>query len=121
VSSRSSTSKTPPPEPTPAEKPTPAPEEEQLAATPEEARTQEQQDTEAAQKAVAEAKGKPGERTQVGGTVLVDGQPVGYTREGALSATKGGPVDPTVMPPELAPEGSEPKSPPDVITRADAP
>lgn len=117
----SSTSSKSTPDPAPAEKPVPAPEEEQLAKTEEEARAQEQQATEAAQKAIAEGKGAPGERTQVGGTVLVDGQPVAYTREGALSATKGGPIDPTVMPPELAPEASEPKERPDMITRADTP
>jgi hypothetical protein len=39
-------------------------------------------------------------REQQGGTLLEDGRPVGYTRFGALSASKGGPVDPTILPEE---------------------
>jgi hypothetical protein len=41
-------------------------------------------------------------RTQLGGTILEDGRPVGYTRDGALSATKGGVKDPTILPVEPA-------------------
>jgi hypothetical protein len=38
------------------------------------------------------------EREQKGGTILEEGRPVAYTREGALSAVPGGPPDPTILP-----------------------
>jgi len=35
---------------------------------------------------------------QAGGTVLLDTGHVAYTNEGAVSATPGGPIDPTIIP-----------------------
>jgi|SRR5215213_8075150 len=37
-------------------------------------------------------------REQKGGTIYEDGRVVGYTKEGALAATQGGPVDSSIQP-----------------------
>lgn len=37
-------------------------------------------------------------REQKGGVIYEDGRPVGYTKDGALAAVEGGPLDSTVQP-----------------------
>jgi len=62
-------------------------------------------DTAGAGEATADTpKGTTVEREQLGGTILLGGRVAGYTREGALSATEHGPLDPTVLPEEPAEE-----------------
>ena len=55
---------------------------------------------------------------QAGGTILLDNGQVGYTAEGAVSATPGGPLDPSIIPGQFeeAPAGQM-----RMIDRASAP
>lgn len=49
----------------------------------------------------------PGERIQLGGTIIEGGRAIGYTRKGALSAVPGGPPDPTILPPGYEAGGAQ--------------
>jgi hypothetical protein len=56
---------------------------------------------------------------QAGGTILLDTGQVAYTQEGAVSATPGGPLDPTIIPGQF--EGEAPPPGVRMVDRAEAP
>ena len=56
---------------------------------------------------------------QAGGTILLDTGHVAYTQEGAVSATPGGPLDPTIIPGQF--EGEAPPPGVRMVDRASAP
>ena len=56
---------------------------------------------------------------QAGGTILLDTGQVAYTQEGAVSATPGGPLDPTIIPGQF--EADAPPPGVRMVDRASAP
>lgn len=62
-----------------------------------------------------------GAPAQEGGMKVDEAGRVTYTREGAVSATEHGPVDPSVIPGQFEEDAPEPGEEPKVITRDKAP